>query len=244
MPNGYDKLTLALDRFQEAHFWLHMMEQHYHSADQFRWHLNVFLKALKEVPDMISMALQNEKDFTAWFRMQRKTLFDDPLMQALSKRRDQVVHREMLVPKSQADVGITELQGMKLGMTFPVHPLEDSDAGMERYLRSVKRAGDSKVADFLGILMLDEDSLPCVRREWRLAEFDEELVDLCARAWLQTSETLMSVLRWLGEDPPPQTLFCRRGHQAVLFKTYNREALIQRLAAMPPADTEQVTDST
>src|SRR6202522_1278877 len=139
MSNGYDKLTSALDRFQEAHFRLHKMEKHYHSADQFRWHLNVFLKALKEVPDMISIALQNEKDFPAWFRTERKTLFDDPLMQALSKGRDQIVHREMLVPKSRADVGITELRGMKAGMTFPVHPLEDSDAGMERYLRSMKR---------------------------------------------------------------------------------------------------------
>jgi hypothetical protein len=236
MPDGYDKLTSALDRFQEAHFWLHMMEQHYHSADQFRWHLNVFLKALREVPDMISMALQNEKDFPAWFRTRRKTLFDDPLMQALSKRRDQIVHGKMLVPKSRAEVGITELRGMKLGMTFPVHPLEDSDAGMERYLRSVKQSGDGKLADFLGVLILDEDSLPCVRREWRLAEFDEELVDLCARAWLQTSETLVSVLGWLGEDPPPQTLSCRSGHQAVLYKTYNRAALIKRLADMPHPD--------
>ena len=236
MSNGYDKLTSALDRFQEAHFWLHMMEKHYHSADEFRWHLNVFLKALKEVPDMISMELQNEKYFPAWFRTQRKTLFDDPLMQAFSKGRDQIVHREMLVPKSRAVVGITELRGMKAGMTFPVHPLEDSDAGMERYLRSVKRAGHSEMADFLGVLMLDEDSLPCVRREWRLAEFDEELVDLCARAWLRTSETLVAVLRWLGEDPPPQTLSCRSGHQAVLYKTYDRKALIKRLADMPHPD--------
>lgn len=236
MPDGYEKLKSALDRFQEAHFWLHMMEQYYHSADLFRWHLNVFLKAIKEVPDMVSMALQNENDFPRWFRMQRKTLLDDPLMQALSKGRDQIVHREMLVPKSRAELGVTELRGMKLGMTFPVHPLEDSDAGMERYLRSVKLAGDCKTADFLGILMPDEDSLPCVRREWRLADFDDELIDLCSRAWLRTGETLAAVLRWLGEDPPSQTLSCRSGHQAVLYKTYDREDLIQRLADMRRLD--------
>ena len=61
MPNGYDKLTSALDRFQEAHFWLHMMEQHYHSADQFRWHLNVFMKALKEVPDLIAQGCRTRR---------------------------------------------------------------------------------------------------------------------------------------------------------------------------------------
>ena len=233
MPSGYDKLASALDRFEEAHFWLHMMERHYHSADQFRWYLNVFLKALKEVPDMIGMSLQNEKDFPAWFREQRKVLSGDVLMRALSKSRDRIVHREMLVPSSRADVGITEFRGLKMGMRFPLDPLEDSDVGMERYLRYVKRSGDSRMADFLGVLMPDEDSLPCVRREWRLAEFDEELVDLCARAWLRSSETLVAALRWLGEDPPPRTLSCRSGHQAVLYKTYDREGLIRRLADMP-----------
>ena len=28
----------------------------------------------------------------------------------------------------------TELRGMKLGLTFPIHPLEDSDDAMDRYL--------------------------------------------------------------------------------------------------------------
>jgi hypothetical protein len=75
--------------------------------------------------------------------------------------------------------------------------------------------------------------MPCVRREWRLAEFDVELVDLCARAWLRMGETLEAALRWLGEDPPPQTLGCLSSHHAVLYKIYNREALIKRLADMP-----------
>ena len=233
MPDGFDKLTSALDRYQEAHFWLHMMEQHYHFADPFRWHLNVFMKALKEVPDMVSMALQNELGFPAWFHGQRGALKGDPLIQALFKGRDRVVHREMLVPMSHAAVGVTEGRGMKLGMSFPVDPLADSDVGMERYLRSVRRAGDDKTADFLGVLVRDEDSLPCVRREWRLAEFDEELVDLCARAWLRMGVTLEATLRWLGENPPPQTLNCRSSHQAILYKTYDRELLIGRLAEMP-----------
>jgi hypothetical protein len=47
------------------------------------------------------------------------------------------------------------------------------------------------MADFLGVLVPDEDSMPCVRREWHLAEFDEELVDLCARAWLRIGETII-----------------------------------------------------
>jgi hypothetical protein len=139
----------------------------------------------------------------------------------------------MLVPKSRAEVGVTEGRGMKLGMSFRVDPLVDSDTGMELYLRSVKRSGNDTIADSLGILIIADDSLRCVRREWRLTEFDEELVDLCARAWLRMGGTLEAALRWLGEDPPPQTLSCRSSHQAVLYKTYDREVLIKRLADMP-----------
>ena len=231
MSNGFEKLTSALDRFQEAHFWLHMMEKHYHSADPFRWHLNVFMKALKEVPDMMMMALQNQPGFKAWFKPHREALTSDPLIRALFESRDQIVHREMLLPKSRVEVGVTEGRGMKMGMGFLLDPLEDSDDGMEKYLQSVKRGG--KYADFLGVLVPDEDSLPCVRREWRLPGFDEELVDLCARAWLRLSEMLEASLRWLGEEVPTQTLNCRSSHQAVLFKTYNRTALRKRLKDMP-----------
>ena len=64
----YARISPALDRFQEAHFWIHGMENAYHSAEIFRWHLNVFLKAIKEIPNLISMALQNDEGFNEWFK--------------------------------------------------------------------------------------------------------------------------------------------------------------------------------
>jgi hypothetical protein len=93
---AYDKISSALDRFQEAHFWIHKLEDHYHDADLFRWHLNVFLKAIKEVPQLVIMALQNERGFPAWFKAVRALLSEDPLMSELSLNRDFVVHRGML----------------------------------------------------------------------------------------------------------------------------------------------------
>ena len=63
METAYDKLTSSLDRFHEAHFWIHMLEEHYHLANPFRWYLNVFLKALKEAPPLLKVALQNEGGF-------------------------------------------------------------------------------------------------------------------------------------------------------------------------------------
>jgi hypothetical protein len=226
----YEKISSALDRFQEAHFWIHMMEKYYHNADPFRWHLNVFLKALKEVPDLLLMAMQNEAGFPAWFREQRNQLGADPLIAALSKRRDLVVHRNMLVPQSRGTIGITEGRGFKAGLTAPIDPLEDSDKALLRYTVHFKDF------DFLGLVTPDEDSLPCVEREWRLPEFDEELVDLCARAWLRVGESIAAVLCWQGAEPPPLSLNCRHDSRNVRIKVFDRDALIEQVAAVPLTD--------
>ena len=238
MSDGYEKLASTIDRFQEAHMWLHTMEDYYHFADKFRWSLNAFLKALNEVPNLIGIELQNQPGFPKWFRDHRHGLKSDPLIHALSKGRDRVVHKSMLLPKSCAAVGITEGRGMKLGFGMNINPLQDSDHAMHCYLVT---------GDFFDILMPDEDSLPCVEREWRLADFDEELIDLCARAWLRVGVTVADVLKWLGEDVPHQSLSCRRTHQAVRFKTYRRATLRKWLAEMqtaPPNLTAEPATST
>jgi hypothetical protein len=174
------------------------------------------------------MALQNEKGFTTWYRDERTKLTRDPLIKFLGKQRDVVVHQKMLIPKSGGAVGITELRGMKFGLTFPVRPLEDSDDAMQRYLHHAKKQGD-----FLGILEPDEESLPCIQREWRLEGFDDDIVDLCAKAWLRVGETIAAVLKWLGEDVPPLSLDCRHGTLKVQFRTYDRDKLREQMRAIP-----------
>ena len=221
----YEKIASALDRFEEAHFWIHMMEKYYHLADPFRWHLNVFLKAIKEVPGLLQMAMQNEDGFTEWFRERNKQLTSDPLISVLSKQRDLVVHRDMLLPQSSGTVGITEGRGIKAGLSLPIHPLEDSDEALLRYALHIKDF------DVLGIVTPDEESLPCVKREWRLPEFDEELVDLCAQAWLRVGEIIDAVLRWQGAEPPSLSLDCRHDSRQVRLKCFDRDALIEQMRA-------------
>lgn len=226
----YEKIGPALDRFEEAHFWIHMMEKYYHLADQFRWHLNAFLKALKEVPGILQMAMQNEDGFTEWFHEQRLQLNSDPLIAVLSKQRDLVVHRHMLVPKSSGTVGITEGRGIKAGLSLPIHPLEDSRDALLRY------AVHFKDFDILGVVTPDDESLPCVKREWRLPEFDEELVDVCAQAWLRVGEIITATLRWQGVEPPSLSLDCRHDSAQVRLKCFDREALIEQVRASKRGD--------
>lgn len=228
MSDNYDRIGSALDRFQEAHFWIHMMESFYHEADPFRWHLNVFLKAIKEVPQIIQMELQNEIDFPEWFKPHRTDLNNDELFGVLSKKRDFVVHQGMLVPNTCASLGVTERRGMKLGLTYPVHPLEDSGSAMTRYLHHASKHGD-----FLGVLMPDDDSVPCVHRRWLLDNHDLEVVELCSQTWLRVGETIEKVLIWLGEESVPKlALSCRHSNQSVQYKLFDRDRLIEEYAAI------------
>ncbi|MBI1965494.1 MAG: hypothetical protein HYS46_04525 [Betaproteobacteria bacterium] len=221
------KIESALDRFRESHFWIHTLEQFYHYSDPFRWHLNAFLKSLKEVPQLIQMGLQNEENFPTWFREEKDRLLSDPLMKFLSEQRDFVVHRGMLVPNSYGGIGLTEGRGFKAGLTFPIHPMEDSDGAMERYLHMV--VGHR---DFLELLVPDDDSLPCVHRIWRVLPFKEEIVDLAARAWLRTGETVNAVVEWMGVEPQELSLDCRHSSQTVQYKLYDREKLSEQLDVM------------
>ncbi len=226
-PQPLTAIESAVDRFREAHFWIHTLEQYYHFADPFRWHLNAFLKSIKEVPQLLQMSLQNHKGFNKWYRQEREKLTADPLMRFLADQRDFVVHRGMLVPNSHGSIGITEGRGFKLGLTFPVHPLEDSDHAMLRYLHHAVKHGD-----FLQILAKDDDSLPCIHRVWRVPPFEEEILDIAAQAWLRTGETVNAVVAWLGETPSELSLACRHSSQSVQYKLFDRKKLNQQLRAL------------
>lgn len=205
-----------------------MLEEHYHNADPFRWHLNAFLKALKEVPQLVAMELQQEKDFPDWYRTKRAELENDELMRFLAKKRDLIVHRGMLVPNSQAKVGITEGRGMKLGLTFPVNPLENSNDAMDRYLLHVINQ-----TDFLGILIPDDDSMPCIYRQWHIEGFEKEVVDLCAEAWFKLGATLKDVLEWLSEKNVGElSLSCRHSSQRVHYHLFDRDKLIAKVSEL------------
>ncbi len=95
---------------------------------------------------------------------------------------------------------------------------------MTRYLHA---AADGR--DFLGILMPDDDSLPCVQREWRLAPFKEEIVELTAKAWLTVGEVVTATVRWLGAEVPDLSLNCRHSSQRVHFKLFDRKKLKKQL---------------
>lgn len=218
----------SFDRFQEAHYWIHQMEMNYHLADPFRWSLSAFIKAMKEIPQLLTMELQNEEGFSEWFRPLKNEIQADPIIKSFSKMRDGIVHQKMLLPNSVCHVGITKFRGLKLGFNISSDPRLDSQLVMRQYLY-VTRDDD----DFMGILIEDEHTVPCVQREWRFTDFpDEEVIDVCAKVWLRIGRLIEQVVSWLGAAPPPLNLECRHGAQSIQFKLFDRAELRKERAQL------------
>jgi hypothetical protein len=215
-------LESSLDRVQEAAWFIRMMEEHYHSSDQFRWSLNSFLRALKEVAQLVTMEVQQNKELSAWLRAEKILLNEHPLIDYLFKQRDAVVHKAMLKPASKATVGFTRGRGLKIGLGgFPIDPLDDSEVAILRYIYFA-----AKDRDFLGILYMEEDGggeYTCVQREWRLQQFpDEEIISVAARAWALVAKVAYAAASKLGASiEEPQ--FKLGNPNRVQFEIYNPE---------------------
>jgi hypothetical protein len=113
-------LESSLDRLEEAAWFIRLMEENYHRADKFRWSLNSFLRTLKEVIQIVTMEVQQNKAVSAWFKDEQELLNNEPLIAFLFKQRDIVVHKAMLKPASKGSVGYTRGRGLKIGLGMPI----------------------------------------------------------------------------------------------------------------------------
>jgi hypothetical protein len=193
-----DSLSSTLDRLEEAAWAIRQMEKHYHSANQFRWSLNGFLRTLKEVVTVLTSEVQHHRHLKAWFVSERTKLADDPIVKYLFKQRDVVVHRAMLTPTSTGFVGFTiGRRKTKLALGFPFDPMLDSADGLKNYIYFTVKHGDT-----FGLLHTEDDGggeMTCVERVWRLKAFsDQEITELCGNAWEKVAQLAMDVAAKLG----------------------------------------------
>lgn len=213
----HDELEAALDRWQESHWFVHQVESHYHNADQLRYSMNAFIRSIKEIPQIVSMALQNRSGFPGWHRPIKEALtHDNNLIFRLTEHRDYIVHKSMLVPGSTARLAAVRGRTIKMQFPFSVDPLEDSDHVVERFCAAVP---ENPI--LLGILAPDEVQVLTVIRSWRLDGLDGELIAVLRNAWLAVGQYLSDVVEYLGGDrllnAAPE---CFRDQREFTYKRY------------------------
>ena len=194
------------------------MELHYHDPEPFRYSLNSFIRAAKEVPVILQADLQHHGDVRTKVADKFNKLSQSALFSTLKKRRDFLVHHGMLKPNSKGSVGTTEGRRIKIAMPFPVAPDESSDEAYERY-KAVCRT--NKV--WRQLSGPDSDSAPAIWRTWLIPQFqDRDLLEVTFEAWLLTGEVLSATVTAFGGPPLELTMSCRHDPQDVQIKRFSQ----------------------
>jgi hypothetical protein len=99
-----------------------MMEE-YHHPEPFRWSLNAFLQALRNVTFRLQTELAGQAWFPNWYEEKREVMRSDPLLRATLEGRNIVAKRRNLILSSNAWVGMFRYRDLKLAMGGPVSPV-------------------------------------------------------------------------------------------------------------------------
>lgn len=105
---AHSKLELSLDRWQECQWHLHQIEANYHEPEPFRYLLNSFIRAVKEVPLKLQNDLQRHADVKAKTKQLAETVSKNDLFRTLGNQRDFIVHYGALNLKSHGRIGMTK----------------------------------------------------------------------------------------------------------------------------------------
>ncbi len=202
MSSPYKQIESALDRLQESHWFLHQIETHYHNADALRFSLNAFIRSIKEVPQMVTSSLQNNSEFVEWHKpVKMKLIQDNNIISKLIGKRNHIVHKSMLKPKSKAFMATVRGKTIKMQFDFYIDPFEDSDIAFKRFL---KLSNENPV--LFNILAPDDTQILTLIREWRITGLDDEIMDVSRKAWLVMVKYLSEVLGFLDAKGFPRTL--------------------------------------
>ncbi|WP_299011323.1 hypothetical protein [uncultured Shewanella sp.] len=214
----HTKIEAALDRWSECHWYVHQMEENYHTPDLFRYSLNSFIRALKEIPQILKMELQNELSFKRQFKPIIDLLNNNELLSKLKKKRDFIVHQGMLEVESSGCIGTTEGRRIKMSVSMHVEPHETTQEAYDRFKDMCRN--NPVLREMVGP---DCDSWPMIRREWKTSDFTgKELLQLAIDAWSLVGEVISKIVQIMGGEPLDLSFSCRHDPEKVKIVEFSQ----------------------
>ena len=183
------------DKFIEAHYFVSRMMDEYHDPMPFRYNLNAFLQALRNVTFVLQKEFSHRDSFREWYQERQKTMKDDPLLRKFVDGRNVVVKKRSLELNSKATTGVFRSRTLKLGLAGDVPTHLPSRHLIERMaLKS-------------GLIDPDHfaiDEQYGVRREWYAPELgDGNVISLCDLAWVKIGRVLSEAHDFAGWHSMP-----------------------------------------
>ena len=191
------------DKFSEAHYFMDRMMVEYHDPMAFRYNLNAFLQALRNVTFVLQKDLAHRSGFQEWYPERQQTMRRDPLLHQFVEGRNIVVKQRSLEINSTAVVGFFRRRTLKLGfpMDVPTHlsskHLVENVAPLSEFID----AEHSAIGEQYG-----------VRRDWYAPELGEgNVITLCDLAWVKIGQVLSEAHDFAGWHSVPPV---EHGHKA------------------------------
>lgn len=178
------------DKFSEAHYFIERMMTEYHEPVPFRYNLNAFLQALRNVTFVLQKELSGRPRFREWYHERQVTMMQDPLLRKFVEGRNIVVKQRSLEINSSAMIGFFRWRTLKLAFDMDV-PAHLSSKHLVQHV--------APLTDFI-----DEEHSALgeqygVRREWKAPELGEgNVVTLCDLAWVKIGTVLSEAHDFAG----------------------------------------------
>ena len=192
-------LPYSHDRFSEAHYFLHRLEQEYHNPALFRFHLNAFIASLRAVHELLQKELERMGQI-AWWKERRREFDEDPVLSRFARGRNISLHQRAIFKGSRVSVGLFRARRLKLVTMADVQSDETSESLLTRMIPlSVGHLIDeehSALEEQIGV-----ERLYFVRE---LSE-EEDVLRACMRALARTSRALAEAHNRLGAEHEPAT---------------------------------------
>ena len=190
----------TLDKFQEAFFFLNQTMRSYHSPTEFRFNLNAFIQALRNVTFMLQSEENKPEGFTEWYAAKQEEMRNNDLLRKFVGVRNLIVKQGMLEARSTAHVGIFKGRNFHLGVGGKISPFMDTrfifEKGKEFYIGYMMDEEHSAIGEQIG-----------VEREWIVDEIgSSEVVTLCYQALDYMSNLVSEVHGLYGVKLEPLNL--------------------------------------
>lgn len=187
-------IASTVDKYLESYYFINSMLSNYHDHYAFRFNLNAFIQALRNITWMLQSESNRPDTFAEWYATAQESMKTDDLLRRFVNVRNLIVKQEMLSTKSKAYMGIFRGRKLKLAVGGEVPVFFDTLELLE------------KAKKFIIGFMLDEAHSVIgeqvgVQREWVVEAIgDEEVVTLCTRALLKIGDILKSAHSLYGVE--------------------------------------------
>ncbi len=112
----------TVDKFREAHYFLVAMSKTYHSPHAFRYSLNAFIQALRNITFMLQSEPGKPASFECWYAEKQEDMRSDAQLRQFVEARNLIVKKAMLTPSSEAQIGLFRWRRLKLGFSVQADP--------------------------------------------------------------------------------------------------------------------------